>query len=174
MKKIIASIALLSYLAVTCGVIVNFHYCMNRLASTQLFATEVKVCGKCGMDTHKSNGCCRDEVKIIKMEVDQKVASHISFELPALEALVQTPSEFITASFINAGETRHYLNHSPPLLTEQDTYLQNCVFRIWYCEWWVVNGEWPFTRYCIYSPLTIYCSQLNHFQIFKLVYHENA
>jgi hypothetical protein len=103
---------------------------MNRLASTQLFATEVKVCGKCGMDIHKSNGCCRDEVKIIKMEMDQKSGSHVSFELPALETLVQVPSEFIIALFVNSAEIRHYQNHSPPLLTEQDTYLQNCVFRI--------------------------------------------
>jgi hypothetical protein len=83
-----------------------------------------------GMNIHKSKGCCRDEVKIIKMETDQKAASHIVFELPALDDLVYLPSQFITASFINVKETRHYQNHSPPLLTEQDTYLQNCVFRI--------------------------------------------
>ncbi|HEY6502521.1 MAG TPA: hypothetical protein VIZ28_00980 [Chitinophagaceae bacterium] len=130
MKKIIASITLLCYLAVTCGVIVNFHYCMDRLASTELFATEAKVCGLCGMNIHKSNGCCRDEVKIIKMEVDQKTTSHVSFELPALEAMEQVPSVFIIASFINDAGIRHFQNHSPPLLTEQDTYLQNCVFRI--------------------------------------------
>ncbi len=130
MKKIIASIILISYLAVTCGVIVNFHYCMNRLASTQFFEAESKTCGKCGMHTDDSNGCCRDEVKVIKMEVDQKAAFHISFELPALDALVCLPSQFINALFINAAETRHYHNHSPPLLTGQDTYLQNCVFRI--------------------------------------------
>jgi hypothetical protein len=129
MKKIIASITILCYLAVTCGVIVNFHYCMDRLASTQFFASESKVCNKCGMHT-KANGCCHDEVKIIKMEVDQKAASYVLFELPALDAIGQVPSEFIAASFINAGETRHHQNYSPPLLTEQDTYLQNSVFRI--------------------------------------------
>lgn len=130
MKKALATISLFCYLAVTCGVIVNFHYCMDRLASTQLFGTENKICGKCGMHTDDSNGCCRDEVKIIKMEVDQKVDSYVSFELPALDALVQAPSTFIETSFFNSGETRDYQNHSPPLLTEQDTYLQNCVFRI--------------------------------------------
>jgi len=103
---------------------------MDRLASTQLFAAESKVCGKCGMHTEKSNGCCRDEVKIIKMEDDQKAHSIASFELPALSSLVHTPSQFIATSFFNVEETRHYKNHSPPLLTEQDTYLQNCVFRI--------------------------------------------
>jgi hypothetical protein len=103
---------------------------MDRLDSMQLFASETKVCSKCGMHTGDSNGCCRDEVKIIKMEVDQKTASDISFELPALDVSGHLPSQFIAASFINVEETRHYKNHSPPLLTEQDTYLQNCVFRI--------------------------------------------
>ena len=131
MKKTVAFILLLSYFTVTTGVIVNFHYCMDRLASAELFETESKACAICGMDIHKSsNGCCRDEVKLVKMEADQKAAFHLSFELPAWEALVQEPSAFLIASTVKAGEQRHYLNHSPPLLTAQDTYLQNCVFRI--------------------------------------------
>ena len=51
MKKIVVPILLLCYLALTTGVIVNLHYCMNRLASTELFASESKQCGKCGMHT---------------------------------------------------------------------------------------------------------------------------
>lgn len=82
------------------------------------------------MHIKKSHGCCRDEVKIIKMEVDQKVTSNMVFELPVLDVIDQSPSQFIVASFYNVNETRHFHNHSPPLLTEQDTYLQNCVFRI--------------------------------------------
>jgi hypothetical protein len=101
---------------------------MDRLASMELFASETKVCSKCGM--HTGNGCCRDEVKVIKMVVDQKTAPDISFELPALTALFDLPSQFIAASFINVEETGHYKNHSPPLLSEQDRYLQNGVFRI--------------------------------------------
>jgi hypothetical protein len=130
MKKTIASIALLCYLAVTCGVVVNFHYCMDRLDSLQLFASGTKVCGKCGMHTDSSHGCCRDEIKIIKMGDDQKLNSDVPFELPGLDAVAQIPSQFIAASFLNSKESRHFNNHSPPLLTEQDTYLQNCVFRI--------------------------------------------
>jgi hypothetical protein len=129
MKKIIAFITFLCYFAVTCGVIVNFHYCMNRLNSTQFFTAESKTCGKCGMHTD-SNGCCKDKVKIVKMQIDQKTTSSISFELPAFDALVIIPSEFISAAFITAGYAKQYQNHSPPLLTGQDTYLNNCVFKI--------------------------------------------
>ena len=82
------------------------------------------------MKIKDSDGCCKDEVKIIKMNADQKAAATIVFELPALDAVALTPSAFISASFINIFETRHYRNHSPPLLTKQDTYLDNCVFRI--------------------------------------------
>jgi hypothetical protein len=130
MKKIWVPIVLACYLAVSSGVIVNFHYCMNRLASAELFATGGKQCGKCGMDMHKAHGCCRDEVKIVKMDNDQKLNPAISFELPPLELLSVLTSEFIVTSFHNVAGQRHYQNHSPPLITEEDIYLQNCVFRI--------------------------------------------
>ena len=124
------SLVLLCYLAVSSVVIINFHYCMNRLASTELFASESKQCSKCGMHTDESNGCCRDEVNILKMEDDQKLTVGFTYVLPSLDALVLVPSEFIVTSFYNIPGTRHFLNHSPPLLSAQDTYLQNSVFRI--------------------------------------------
>ena len=130
MKKIIASISLLCYFAVTCGVIINSHYCMNRLASVQLFGTAVDVCGRCGMDTHESNGCCRDEVKVVKLEQDQNKTTIASYDIPTLVSIVSIPSDFIVASSYNFDEKRHFHNHSPPLLSAQDTYLQNNVFRI--------------------------------------------
>ena len=130
MKKLLVSIVLLSYFALSTGVMVNFHYCMNRLASTEFFAGETKECPKCGMHIETSHGCCRDEVKIVKIDDDQKVNNVVSFDFFALTALVQRPSEFIIASFYNAGSERHFQNHSPPLLSSQDTYLQNRVFRI--------------------------------------------
>jgi hypothetical protein len=130
MKKAIASISFVCYLAVTSGILVNFHYCMNQLASTQFFVTENKSCPKCGMHINKSHGCCHDKVAIIKMEVDQKATSNIVFELPTLQHADHLYSEFFVASYNNVDEVRHFQNHSPPLLSDQDTYLQNCVFRI--------------------------------------------
>ena len=130
MKKVIVSIILMSYLAFSSGVIINFHYCMNKLASTKLFASETKECGKCGMHIDESHGCCRDEVQIIKMDDDQKLTVVSSFDLPALDALVQKPSAFIVTSFYNVSVSKHFLNHSPPLLSAQDICLQNSVFRI--------------------------------------------
>ena len=130
MKKVVVPILLICYLAVSTGVVVNLHYCMNKLASTEIFGSESKQCGKCGMHTDDSNGCCHDEIKIVKMDDDQKLTASISFNLPAIDALVHQVSDFIAASFYNAPEARHYQNHSPPLIAVQDIYLQNSVFRI--------------------------------------------
>ena len=130
MKKVLLAIVLVSYLAVSSGIVVNFHYCMNGLASTELFAMEGKRCGECGMNLHKSHGCCHDEVKIVKLEDDQKITSSVSFELPSLDMPAQVPSEFISTTFYNGDVTSSHNNHPPPLLAEQDVHIINCVFRI--------------------------------------------
>lgn len=125
-----AFILLIAYFAVSSGVVVNFHYCMNRLASTELFATESKQCGKCGMDLHKGKGCCHDEVKVIKMKDDQKVTASLTYDLSAPIVAVFVPSEFITSPFTNTLTGSDQQNRPPPLLARQDIYLQHCVFRI--------------------------------------------
>jgi|SRR5882724_4771809 len=129
MKKALASITLICYLAVSTGMVVNFHYCMNRLASVHVFETKNNICGKCGMKMHKSHGCCRDEVKVFKIQDDQNKAQ-VVHQMQAPDAVVNIPSSFIITSFYNNNESSYQVDHSPPLVTGQDTYLQNCVFRI--------------------------------------------
>lgn len=82
------------------------------------------------MDTHESSGCCHDVVKVVKLNQDQNKIPVVVYELPALEIQVVVPSAFIVAEFENSDSQRQFHNHSPPLLSEQDTYLQNNVFRI--------------------------------------------
>jgi hypothetical protein len=128
MKKLLASITLVCYLALTCGVVVNFHYCMDRLASTQFFGGESKICEKCGM--HKDpNGCCQDEVKVVKIQDDQQSTDAIS-SLIAPKLLQAFVSVFSIISIPSPDVFRDWQNHSPPLLAEEDIYLQNRVFRI--------------------------------------------
>lgn len=130
MKKVIVSIVLACYLLVSTGVVINYHYCMKRLASTQLFGSEKKYCGKCGMHKKTSNGCCRDEVKVFKLTTDQNSLTYDMPSIAAIDELMITPSEFIAALSYNINEQKHFHNHSPPLLSAQDTYLQINVFRI--------------------------------------------
>ena len=130
MKKPIAAILIILYLAATSGIVINSHYCMKRLVSVNLFETKAKVCGLCGMDMHDNNGCCHDEVKVLKLVQDQVNNPVVSFELPSLEAIPADHSDFIVTSAGTNSVQRHFQNHSPPLLSAQDTYLLNSVFRI--------------------------------------------
>jgi len=130
MKKILASILLLTYFAFSSGVVINYHYCMDQLASAKLFEKDSDVCGECGMHSSESNGCCHDEVKVLKAEEDQNLPSSIAFSIKAPAVQLSEVSEFIYFSFRNLHESLHATAYPPPLLTEQDTYLQNRVFRI--------------------------------------------
>jgi hypothetical protein len=102
---------------------------MDEVDSVQLYAASNDVCERCGMHVGEGMGCCRDEVSIIKIEDDQKF-SQFSFQFEQQQPAITIPSEFISFNFYNFSFPSHYLNHSPPLLSGEDTYLQNCVFRI--------------------------------------------
>jgi len=121
---------MLVYLAFSSGVMVNLHYCMNRLSSTELFSSAGLQCNKCGMHTEKSHGCCRDEVKIVKMDDDQRFAAVADLSIPAMEALIAVPSPFIDAPFVNATSFIPHAPHSPPDVTEQGLFVEIGVFRI--------------------------------------------
>lgn len=82
------------------------------------------------MEMHDSSGCCHDEVQIVKMTDDQNKTLIASLTIPALQPAIIEPSVFLVAHFENSEPQRHFHNHSPPLLSAQDTYLQNNVFRI--------------------------------------------
>lgn len=102
---------------------------MDELDSTEIGFTASETCGRCGMETTDSNGCCRDEFKVVKLETDQLVAKALlaDFSLPLI---IHTTTEFLLSPFRNYTPDQKLIAHSPPLLNEQETYLDNCVFRI--------------------------------------------
>jgi hypothetical protein len=130
MKKFAISIVLVCYLAVTCGFMVNAHYCMDQLASVHLFNDSPETCGQCGMEIHKSDGCCRDEENIIKLQQDQNKLAVSNYDIPAPVFAAITTTTFIPDHYYAVVDQRHFHNHSPPLLSPRDIYLENNVFRI--------------------------------------------
>jgi hypothetical protein len=130
MKKLTVAILSVYYLAIASGITVNFHFCMEELASVSIYGGETKKCARCGMTMHKANSCCRDEIETVKLQDDHQKATVVDFELASIEPVVTVPSEFIISPFQNVIEERHFHNHSPPLISAQDTYLQINVFRI--------------------------------------------
>ena len=128
MKKGIASILLILYVAFSSGVVINFHYCMDSFDSAQFGASKSDYCGVCGMHKSESNECCKDEVQIFKIQDDQQTAG-ISFKFSPPDAIVETLPVWSETLLVGSTHQLYLQTHSPPL-SKEDTYLQNCVFRI--------------------------------------------
>ena len=128
MKRILAVIVLLAYFMVSTGFIVCVHYCMDKFDSAQLGVSESDECGKCGMHKDEKNKCCRDDVKVVKMSTDH-LASSVSGFLSLVAPAPERPIALIEQPVRNFSPFEQPVAHAPPL-SEQDTYLQNRVFRI--------------------------------------------
>jgi hypothetical protein len=94
MKKLIASFTVVVYLAFACGVLVNFHYCMDRYDSYSFYKAKSDWCPKCHMHTG-TRGCCHDEVKIIKLQDDHQTSS-LSFDVKDVQLSTIALSEFLS------------------------------------------------------------------------------
>lgn len=126
MKKILAAIVLLVYFTVSTGFVICVHYCMDRFDSVELGNDNSELCNKCGM--HKTDGCCRDKVVVVKLQLDHLAAPAISSDFSLPPAVLHTEN-YTISPLCNFIQTKYSVAHSPPL-NEEDTYLRNGVFRI--------------------------------------------
>lgn len=99
---------------------------MGKVSSVKvnLLPADFCACGK-----KQSKGCCKTEVKLVKLEDTHKAPLLMSMlAIPVQEATI-VEHTYVAPILIDAA-TLQVSNHSPPLISKQDTYLQNCVFRI--------------------------------------------
>lgn len=128
MKKRLLFFSLLVYFVVSTGFVVSVHYCMDQFQSLQLGDSKHDDCPVCGMPIKQGRGCCKDEVKVVKLQVDQTTAkiSTPDFALPA----VPTPlTSYVISPVVVELKPATPIANGPPI-NEQDLYLRNRVFRI--------------------------------------------
>lgn len=77
---------------------------------------------------HKDGGCCRDEVKVVKLKTSHVISqiAALDLSLPA-DQIIHT--DFLLTSFRNYTQDFITVAHGPPI-SDQDVYLRNRVFRI--------------------------------------------
>lgn len=126
MKKITVAILAIIYLTVSSGVAMSIHYCMGKIASVDVMHKSDK-CDKCGMNL--TEGCCKDEFKIVKLSDSHKLISNdIKIEAP-VTFIHNSNSNFDTDLFSSCFRSG-YKNHSPSHLPGISLNILNCVFRI--------------------------------------------
>ncbi|MCB0700686.1 MAG: hypothetical protein H6551_04865 [Chitinophagales bacterium] len=72
MKKLFVIPLLLLYITAVSGVMINLHYCGQALESWSLYADESGCTDDgCGDESDENDGCCKDEVIVVKVNQDQ-------------------------------------------------------------------------------------------------------
>ena len=131
MKKTLVSILAVFYLASSVGATVHLHYCMDKIIGWSLLNScgdKCDKCGKCGME--KDGGCCKDENKFVKNNIDQKVAEPV-LQLVKISA-VDTPGAFIYISehYLSSLIREFPVSKTPPRSNGVGIYILHSVFRL--------------------------------------------
>jgi len=87
---------------------------------------EGKTCEKCGMD---NNGCCKDEVRVVKIQDNQESSAGFT-AVPKIEATpVARPIEGSSGSYTKGSSIMQFA-HAPPPGYGHGFQAFYCVFRI--------------------------------------------
>jgi hypothetical protein len=132
MKKPISIFLILVYTFLTVGISVSKHFCGEFLAEITVFSSEKKTC-KCSLFTKKGekSNCCKDEVKVVKLETSQNLTKIASFDfLKVIDAFISSPFPFSFPKSIFSISLISWKIESffPP--PKSSLYLLFCVFRV--------------------------------------------
>ena len=126
MKKILAILFSVFYFGFSSGAAFSIHYCMKEFVSVSQKADDI--CGKCGVKDKK--GCCKTEIKIVKVDDSQK-SDYLNVDF--LSAVSEIPVEHqfavIDKSFSAVKFTQIQIN-APPEYMPVAIYINHCNFRI--------------------------------------------
>ena len=128
MKKALVSILAIFYLTSAVGATIHLHYCMDELTTWSLLKADGDKCDKCGME--KDGGCCKDEDKFVKNNLDQRVAES-GIQLIQMAAVVAPVAFIYTSEHYFSSLIREYpTSHAPPRNNGVRIYILNDVFRL--------------------------------------------
>ena len=132
MKKAFTLILALLYISTTTGAAVHMHYCMGKMAGWGLMSKSPSTCSKCGMEksVNKDNGCCKDEIKLIKNDSDQK-SNPSGFQFISLISVSLPPAgaDFAAPSLSSITEEKP-VGHAPPRSQPVAVYILHRSFLI--------------------------------------------
>lgn len=130
MKRVLISLIAILYFIISSGLVMNIHYCMGKVSSVQLNKLASKGC-KCSKTEKETapKSCCKTELKVVKLQ-DSHNASSADYVFQVPVAPISVYTSYIQLPLLNADSKVYADINAPPLLSEQNTYLLNCVFRI--------------------------------------------
>jgi len=77
MKKFLLLILTFAYLATSSGATVYIHQCMGKTIGWDLDLESNASCTGCGMHKNTPKDCCKDQVKVLKTNLDQNLPDNL-------------------------------------------------------------------------------------------------
>ncbi len=128
MKKFLILLLTFAYLASTSGATIYIHQCMGKTIAWDIKENEGSKCTKCGMHKNAPNDCCKDHVKVLKVQNDQNLTK-INFERDFIPGLL--PQKFLSFSDrLVYNFKKNTQSYTPPLSSKTDYCILYCTFLI--------------------------------------------
>lgn len=131
MRKLFISLLAVMYMAAATGASINIHYCMDRMIGAEWGNSSGDDCGKCGMEKSATkDNCCKEEQKLVKIELDQKTAE-ASIQLVKIAATaIQLNHAELPQVRISSITEQAPTSNAPPKGAPIALYKRNCTYRI--------------------------------------------
>jgi len=108
LKKLFSIFLSVIFLASALGLSINSHYCGKKLSSVSLITQECSCKGK----TPMKKGCCKNEIKYVKIADDYSPSSQFHFaQVDVAPVVLNYP--FVLGASENSVSV-FFNNHSPP------------------------------------------------------------
>jgi len=103
---------------------------MDKLLSFEVGNAKSDLCSNCGMPVEKNSSCCRDEVKVVKLQQEVFPSAAFAYAVNLALPISSVNSYYLQLPFQNAAPAAQPHIHPPPLISAPQLYLSNCVFLI--------------------------------------------
>ena len=130
MKKITLIFLLITYSFTSFVTTIHLHYFMAKFVGWSLLHSKNEKCGKCGMKNKKTEGCCKNEDKQIKIIGDQNHQIAEVFLTHPFFTLILLPTRYVYIFRQPLVDVTIIENNVPPPKQGVPIYIFINIFRI--------------------------------------------
>ncbi len=116
MKKFISVILAILYFGTSSGATIHLHYCMGKLVDWGLSHSKSTTCPRCGMEKkdNATKGCCKDELKLLKVDSAQKLAENNLQSLQLFSVAIPASFTELFDIYFPSVTSENFISHAPP------------------------------------------------------------
>lgn len=129
MIRMLLAISMFCLLALSSGLTLQVHYCMNQVAEVSIFSSADHTCNSCGMQEEKE-GCCHQEKQLVKLTHDQFPPYFATYNIAPALAFVGPLVYPSLSALASENGVMARIDPVPPDNSSPPLFIKNRVFRI--------------------------------------------